>query len=42
MTKEKEFADAIRDENTTKMKELVENGFNINKTYPYPLGCKVR
>ena len=41
MTEVEEFTCAILDENTKKMKELVETGFKINETYPYPMGCKV-
>jgi len=29
-------------EDIEKMKRIVDIGFNINKTYPYPMGCKVR
>ena len=41
MTEVEEFARAILNENTKTMKKLVETGFKINETYPYPMGCEV-
>jgi hypothetical protein len=36
---EGKVAEAIRSENISTLKEIIKNGFNVNKEYKYPIGC---
>ena len=42
MTTERTDFGHIWAEDIENMKRIVDLGFNINKTYPYPMECKVR